>query len=475
MFDAQTYRVHNQLQGNFVDFDQSQVLHWRGENPDDPRVGLSHLETLRYLIAEDAAMQQANVELAKSGLTAPTWVYRPAEAPAWSNQARQGFEEDLNNRIRRANKTPVVLEEGMELRPYGVSPKDAEALDLRKWIKGQIADEYGVPRAMVGLDGDLEQARAMFYTDTLPPYCEEYTRMLNLRVLVRVYGNTDLCFEFNLDEKHMGDDRITSLVSATGRAVMTTNEGRARLNLPPIDTGDDLVTPLNVLVGENPKPSPQVMPPQQPGEPAQDGSAREPKALQLHPRRSADIERQHGYVDQAKGELVRFYRRQQRSLTGKASVPFDTERWNRELGTDLARLLKGIVETEGGIYVARLAGGNFDMKRVRNYLAAMAAGIAEGLNSVTKADIDALGVDDAMARAMGPRADVAAASIGARSTIFARYEAEKQVPGQHVKTWVADTERHADFDGETVPVGEEFSAGYEPGSEPNCRCTVTIS
>jgi hypothetical protein len=180
------------------------------------------------------------------------------------------LEQDLTNRIKRGNHTPVVMEEGMELRPFGVSPKDAQALDLRKWIKGQVADEYGVPLGMVGLADDLAAARSAFYTDTLPPYCEEFTKMLNLRVLVRVYNWTDGCFEFNLDEKNMSDDRITSLVSATGRPVMTTNEGRAKLNLPPLDIGDDLITPLNVVAGENPKPSPQVMPVQDPNKPPQD-------------------------------------------------------------------------------------------------------------------------------------------------------------------------------------------------------------
>ena len=42
--------------------------------------------------------------------------------------------------------------------------------------------------------------------------------MLDQRVLVRVYAWTDGCFEFNLDEKHMGDDRITALVSRDGPA-----------------------------------------------------------------------------------------------------------------------------------------------------------------------------------------------------------------------------------------------------------------
>jgi hypothetical protein len=37
---------------------------------------------------------------------------------------------------------------------------------------------------------------------------------------------------------------------------MLTNEARAKLNLPPVPGGDELITPANVIVGDNPKPSP---------------------------------------------------------------------------------------------------------------------------------------------------------------------------------------------------------------------------
>jgi hypothetical protein len=36
---------------------------------------------------------------------------------------------------------------------------------------------------------------------------------------------------------------------------MTRNEARARVNLPQVDGGDDLVTPLNVLIGDQASPT----------------------------------------------------------------------------------------------------------------------------------------------------------------------------------------------------------------------------
>jgi HK97 family phage portal protein len=327
MFQAEGYRFHLR-DGTFVDFQPEQVLHWSGENPDDPRMGVSKLDTLRSVIAEDAALQAAIIELANAGLTEPVWAYRPLDAPLMSNEAEEGLSEHLTNRVHGRNKRVIVTQEGTELRSFGVTPKDAQMMEVRRWAIEQVAREFGVPLGMVGLSDNLAEAQSQFYADTLPPYCEEFTKMLNHRVLVRVYNWTKGCFEFNLDEKHMGDDRLAALVSATGRPVMLTDEARARLNLPPVDGGDELVTPMNVIVGE--KPSVDVMPIQDPNGPPQDGSYREqpPKALtkaedytplpQLHPGRKGDLDRQQRNVDLAKATIERHYNRLERSLGAKS-------------------------------------------------------------------------------------------------------------------------------------------------------------
>ena len=70
-------------------------------------------------------------------------------------------------------------------------------------------------------------------------------------------------FEFDLNEKLRGEPeaRFAAITSAVGRPWLTANEARAMENRPPVDGGDELVTPLNVLVGDNPRPAPNVMPP----------------------------------------------------------------------------------------------------------------------------------------------------------------------------------------------------------------------
>jgi len=484
MFVAEGYRLWRR-DGTFIDFTPDQVWHWHGEDPDEPRMGLSKLETLRDVIAEDVALRQATVELANAGLTEPAWVFRPLEAPQWENEDRKAFEEDLTNRMRRRNKMPVVLEEGMEMKSFGVSPRDAQMMDLRRWATIEIAGEYGLPLGMVGLADNLTEAREQFYSDTMPPYCEDFTKSANQRILVRGYGWTDGCFEFNLDEKHMGDDRLKALTSATGRPVMLTNEARAKINLPPVDGGDELVTPANVTVGDNPLPSVDVMPIQDPNGPSQDGSHRENSRQiarkaeefsplpQMHPGRKADLDRQHRNIDLSQAAVQRHFNRLERSLRQKNGKA-DWSRWDREFGDDLHRVVEQIVEKEGTIYAFKLA-GQFDMNRVKNYLRAMAEGAAEGINSTVRQEIDDLGLDGALARAPQHVAS-AGSGLGASATRWAREEAARQSPGteHRVKVWIADTQRHAEFDGDAVPLGEDWPAGFAPGSAPGCACTQAI-
>ena len=73
------------------------------------------------------------------------------------------------------------------------------------------------------------------------------------------------------------------------------------------------------------------------------------------------------------------------------------------------------------------------------------------------------------------RAVTGGVAIGARSTMVARQEAAVQSPmtQYRLQTWVADTDRHADLDGISVPLGSDWG-GIEPGSEPNCSCTAVI-
>jgi hypothetical protein len=95
---------------------------------------------------------------------------------------------------------------------------------------------------------------------------------------------------------------------------------------------------------------------------------------------------------------------------------------------------------------------------------------------MTRQEIEDLGFDDALAK--GPQHVASAgAYIGAAVTRWSRMEAARQSPGteHRVKTWIPNTQRHAEFAGDTVAFGDDWPAGFAPGSAPGCGCTMAIS
>ena len=124
------YRVFR-TDGSFEDFPPERMIHWRNYNPQDPRMGISPLETLRADLIQDSATMAVLTELAQNGL-AGGYIKRPLEAPEWSNEAAERFVEAWRNARKASPKQTPVLEEGMEWIQTTMAPKDAEALASRE-------------------------------------------------------------------------------------------------------------------------------------------------------------------------------------------------------------------------------------------------------------------------------------------------------------------------------------------------------
>ena len=455
------------------------MLHWCGYNPAEPRLGVSRLETLRSILAEDAASQQANIELLKAGLAKPGYIKRPLEAADWPEEVRERFQESWANQAKSSPRKTPVLEEGMEFADFGVSPKDAEMLAGRRFTDEQVASLYGL--AHVPPEG--EEERRAFYADVLPPITRSLASQLDFSLLAGEFAESDYYFEFDLNEKLRGEPeaRFAAITSAVGRPWLTANEARAMENRPPVEGGDELVTPLNVLVGDNPRPAPNVMPPQDPNGPPQDGSHREAsiKAL-LAPRQQQQLDRRNRYAREFTDLLVRHYERQERAYKSTSVKADRWVQWNAEMAGDLDALLRKSVETEGDVAAARF-GSSFDTRLVTNYLQGMAEGAATDINKKTREELAVASTAEVFARAADVRAPAGGMSLATAASAFANREAARQASDTEyrVKTWVvtSDNSSHPEMNGETVPLGETFSNGADgpPADHPGCECLIEIT
>jgi len=319
--DAEKYEIRGPNGRRTVD--ANQVIHLHGYNPDDMRQGASPIETLRQILAEEYAATQYREQLWRNGARVAGYLKRPADAPRWQPENRDrflaGWQAQYTGDGPQSGGTPI-LEDGMTFDAHGVSPKDAQYVESRRLTREEVAVAYYVSPAMVGMTeatnfSSMRELHSMLYQDTLGPYLQWIAQDLENQLLEDVDPSAidgSIYIEFNMGEKLRGsfEEQTRSIQSAVGAPWMTRNEGRAMLNLSEVDGADELVVPLNVIAGGLASPNDTA-----PDNPSDQGN---PKAQAL---------------------LRRLYKRQERAVLSRLGAgqerPFEQDRWNAELSTDL--------------------------------------------------------------------------------------------------------------------------------------------
>ena len=226
------------------------------------------MQALAATLAEDAESAGYRRDLWRNQGRFGGWIERPADAPAWSTAARDGFRTGWQRYASggtRAGATPI-LEDGMKFHEStaGITPESAQQLESRKFSIQVVAAAFHLPPMFVGLlDGanysNVEPFREILYSDTLGPWFQRVAQAWNARVLTHpvVDAGPDDFVEHNVAEKlRMGFEAQARIFqTTTGGPIMTRNEARRRLNLPELDGADDLIVPLNVLTGGQASPT----------------------------------------------------------------------------------------------------------------------------------------------------------------------------------------------------------------------------
>lgn len=220
-------------------FQPSEIVHFRMYDPSNPLIGFPPIETLRRILAEEAAASDYRQKMWKNSARAESVIERPKDAPTWSPERRQQFREQWQEFAgAKAGMTPI-LEDGMTLKPFGFNARDSQYLESMKLSLERVAAAYHVPLPMVGiLDhatfSNIREQHKQLYQDCLGPWLVMLEEELELQLLPEFDDVEDVYLEFNIAEKLKGsfEEQATALRNLVGRPIMTANEGRARLNLP---------------------------------------------------------------------------------------------------------------------------------------------------------------------------------------------------------------------------------------------------
>ena len=292
-----------------------------------------------------------------------------------------------------------------------------------------------------------------------------------------------------------------------GAPFLSRNEARARLDLPAIEGGDELIVPLNVLEGG--LASPRDTDPTRERYNA-DGTARRVKTL---PAKSEDEKKRKASGkpnEEDKAEITavytRFFERQAKSILpkiGAGSEWWDEERWNRELTDDLLEVAMTVSEAAALQALKDLFDdGEYDMDRTKAFIRKMCERRAEMVNQTTYKQLEeALEADEddeamkatpegVFENAKENRSGSAGAAFACALCAWSLLETCRQNErGQNVyKTWLTTSGNprasHAHMNGETVKYDEPFSNGAMwPGDIDNlsveevagCQCIIEIT
>jgi HK97 family phage portal protein len=492
LFTVKSYSVVQDR--NTADVPAKQILDFTGYSPASPLYGSPTVESLRETLREQIEAAKYRSQVWRRGGRVSTILQRPADAPEWSNEARERFREDWYAKYtgngKYAGGTPI-LEDGMTINRIDFNAREQQFVEAAKLSLQTVASAFHVNPTMIGLldnanYSNVREFRRMLYGDTLGPLLTQIETRLNTFLLPMLGMDSSRFYaEFNIQEKLKGsfEEQAQALQASVGRPWMTADEARGRLNLPGLGgDADQLVTPMNVMVGGQ-------------ASPQDSGSQNRRAVLPQHKAKPDDTHR-----DKAAKQIANFFVRQERIVRGamgrKSPDWWDEDRWDNELSDDLHGLAVEVSD-EIGKSTAKSMGfdaDEYDADRTRNYLKKVADKRAESINAATRiqleealqsADPDAA-VDSVWDVAKGQRSGAAGAAVTASAAGFATTEAGRQLVGDRArKTWNTGEnprDTHAAMDGETVGLDENFSNSMAwPGDSDDadqvsgCNCSVTIS
>jgi len=490
-----------------------ELVHFRGYNAASAILGLSPLETLRRVLAEEHAAGDYRESFWANAARMGGIIERPTESPAWSETARERFKaefEALYSGSENSGKT-AILEEGMTWKPNTFNAQESEYLTGRKLTREECARAYHIPLPMVGIlehatFSNIREQHKNLYQDSLGPWLAMIEQDIEMQLLPEFAGTKGVYVEFNIAEKLQGsfDEQTKALQSAVGRPWMTADEARARMNLPSMGgDAEELVTPLNVLVGGQASPRDSA-PPKAIGQADAVKATRgrlDTAYLPLRERHEAK------WIE----VLSSHFRRQGAAISSRVTAKhssqteckqfigeiwFDGDRWNEELGADLLRLNLLTAGAWGERVATELELEEFDEDRMLPWLSENARIAAEEINATTRDRVaDALtdaereprgAIQHLFELALSVRAAEIARSKVTTAANFGSQEAARQ-GGLKTKTWQVNSanprEDHAALDETTVGIGELFPNGMRWPGDPsggaeqvaNCLCSVSFA
>lgn len=231
------------------------ILHLKTFNPTDDWLGMSPMEAAAYSIdIHTAALDWNKSLLDNRAVLSGAIVYEPKEGPQTLGETSYNLlKADIEEKFSGAKNAgkPILLEGGLRWIEMGLSPSDMDYINTKHVTARDICLAYGVPPMILGIPGDntfsnQKEARLALWEQTVLPLAYKIRDELN-NWLVPKFGD-DLILGIDEDSISALSIKRDQLYERLEKvSFLTINEKREEVGRSPVDGGDKLTAPANML------------------------------------------------------------------------------------------------------------------------------------------------------------------------------------------------------------------------------------
>lgn len=496
--------------GNQIEIPRSEFVRFSTYSPGNPGGYVSPISALRQTLEEQIQAGSFRRELWKSSGRLNAQIIRPKDVKPWDDETRKkwvtAFREAWGPGGSKAGSIPL-LEDGMEIKPFSTSFREQQWAESIKLSREAVAAAYGINPSLVWHSdtqtyaSSKDNARAL-YAECLGPVLQMLQQRINAFLLPMIGADAGTYVEFDLSEKLKGsfEERASILQSSVGGPWMTRNEARADNNLPPIEGGDELIVPLNVVAGGQASPQDTHM------DTYSGPSSVKEILIKANSETAVNVAPGENEMEAMQEVISKFIKRQSKSvlpkLGAKAAEWWDADRWDEELTEDLIPIMQEIAQNHG-VLMAEALGTKFSVDEIVDYIKKTAEARskiinAETLKKLQEAIEQALDAEEdartAAEHEFSKREDVDSLLLGSmlakKLSGFGTKDAVRQAKNQGFsrkvyKEWVTGPkarDSHSAMNGQRVLIDDKFSNGAEwpgddnlsPDESCGCNCSTRV-
>lgn len=234
-----------------------EIIHLKNTCMDGGYIGLSTIEYAYRTLSVSASADEQTLDGLRRGNKLKGMISGENPAVEGIGTTQDRYLDDVRDRLVQEvdeDKSIMRLPGAIKFTPLSITPADAQLLETRKFSPYDICRFFGVHPDMVFIQQSSnykasENSQITFLNQTLTPLLSQIEAEFKAK-LIRGSQSTQSKYKIEFDRYNLSaldiKTRSEYVKTSIESGVMTPNEARASVGMPPVDGGDTMFISCNV-------------------------------------------------------------------------------------------------------------------------------------------------------------------------------------------------------------------------------------